>query len=206
VEKLATKRKMMKNLEISGTSSSNSFVVLNCIDDDILIQTASELDIKLVEHDVGSKIIISTMKAEEKLSANIAEASYLAHLESLKHKECVKDDDGLDLAIIDNSHRDYQDPSNQARDGAKKRAEGVQNQEEKMKFMFWNVRGLGKPPRRQVRELIEEERLDGIGLQETIKVDFTNRELMEIAGSSQFRWIWQGARGQSGGILVGASS
>jgi hypothetical protein len=140
VEKLATKRKMMKNLEISSTSSSNSFVVLNCIDDDILIQTTSELDIKVAEDDVGSKIIISAMKAEEKLSANIAEASYLAHLESLKHKECVKDDDGLDLAIIDNSHRDYQDPSNQSRDGAKKRAEGVQNQEEKLKFMFWNVR------------------------------------------------------------------
>jgi hypothetical protein len=101
----------MKNLEISSTSSSNSFVVLNCIDDDILIQTTSELDIKVAEDDVGSKIIISAMKAEEKLRANIAEASYLAHLESLKHKECVRDDDGLDLAIIENSQRGNQEPS-----------------------------------------------------------------------------------------------
>jgi hypothetical protein len=47
--------------------------------------------------------------------------------------------------------------------------------------MFWNVRGLGKPARRrQVRELIAKDELDGIGLQETIKQDFTDRELMEI--------------------------
>jgi hypothetical protein len=142
VEKLATKRKMMKNLEISGTSSSNSLAVLNCIDDDILIQPASELDIKLVEHDVGSKIIISTMKAEEKLSVNIAEASYLAHLESLKHKECVKDDDGLDLAIIDNSHRDYQDPSNQ-RWGQKKSRRGPKSRG-KNEIYVLECEGFGK--------------------------------------------------------------
>jgi hypothetical protein len=34
---MATKRKMKKNLESSGISSDNSFVVLNNIDDDILV-------------------------------------------------------------------------------------------------------------------------------------------------------------------------
>jgi hypothetical protein len=63
---------------------------------------------------MGNKAIVSTMKAEEKLRASIAEASYLALLESLKHKECVIDDDGLDLTIIGNRHRDYHVPPDQA--------------------------------------------------------------------------------------------
>jgi hypothetical protein len=37
--------------------------------------------------------MIYVFKAEERLRANIAEATYLAHLESLKHKECVQEDD-----------------------------------------------------------------------------------------------------------------
>jgi hypothetical protein len=90
---MATKRKMKKNLETLGISSDNSFVVLNSIDDDIPIQTTRELDIKLVDDDVGSKAMIYAFKAEERLRANIAEATYLAHLESLKHKECVQEDD-----------------------------------------------------------------------------------------------------------------
>jgi hypothetical protein len=32
-----------------------------------------------------------------------AEAAYQAHLDSLKHKECIQDDDVLDLTIIDNN-------------------------------------------------------------------------------------------------------
>jgi hypothetical protein len=45
------------------------------------------------------------MKAEERVRANLAEANYRAHLERLKHKECIQEDDILDLSIIDNSQR-----------------------------------------------------------------------------------------------------
>jgi exonuclease III len=73
-----------------------------------------------------------------------------------------------------------------------------------MRIMFWNVRGLGNPARRrQVREHIAEEGLEGVGLQETMKTDFTHKELSELSGNNNFRWIWKEASGHSGGILVG---
>jgi hypothetical protein len=66
------------------------------------------------------------------------------------------------------------------------------------------MRVFGKPARRrQLREQIMEEGLDGIGTQETIKESFTQRELSEISGGSQFTWIWKSAKGHSGGILMG---
>jgi exonuclease III len=67
-----------------------------------------------------------------------------------------------------------------------------------MKFTFWNMRGFGKPARRQHRELIKEEGLDGVGIQETIKESFTQAALTELAGGSQFTWVWKSAKGHSG--------
>jgi exonuclease III len=73
-----------------------------------------------------------------------------------------------------------------------------------MKMMFWNIRGFGKAVRRrQIRDFIMEESLDGVGLQETIREDFTQKDLPNIAGSIQFRWVWSAAKGHSGGILMG---
>jgi hypothetical protein len=73
-----------------------------------------------------------------------------------------------------------------------------------VRLLFWNIRGFGRPARRrQIRDYISEENLDGISLHETIKGDFTNKELSEIAGGNQFRWAWLGAKGHSGGILMG---
>jgi exonuclease III len=73
-----------------------------------------------------------------------------------------------------------------------------------MRFMFWNIRGFGNPARRrQIREYIREEKLDAIGLQETIKEEFSNKDLNDIVGGLQFRWFWQSAKGHSGGILMG---
>jgi exonuclease III len=66
----------------------------------------------------------------------------------------------------------------------------------KMRFMFWNIRGFGAPARRrQVRELIVEEKLDGIGLQETIRQEFSQSELKELGGGHQFVWTWKEAKG-----------
>jgi hypothetical protein len=43
-----------------------------------------------------------------------------------------------------------------------------------MRFMFWNIGGFGGPARRNlIRDYISSEGLDGIGLQETMKKDFT---------------------------------
>jgi exonuclease III len=73
-----------------------------------------------------------------------------------------------------------------------------------MKMMFWNIRGFGKAARRrQIRDFIMEESLDGVGLQETIREDFTQKDLADTAGSIQFRWVWSTAKGHSSGILMG---
>ena len=74
-----------------------------------------------------------------------------------------------------------------------------------MKILMWNVRGLGKPARRrQVREHIFQEKIDVVGLQETVKGDFSDQDLQDLAGGLQFTWVWLPARGHSGGILLGA--
>jgi exonuclease III len=71
-----------------------------------------------------------------------------------------------------------------------------------MRFLFWNIRGFERPAmRRQIKDYIKEEFLDGVGLQETMKEDFTQRELEAILG--EFKWVWKGVRGHSGGILMG---
>jgi hypothetical protein len=48
-----------------------------------------------------------------------------------------------------------------------------------MRFMFWNIRCFGRPARRNIiRDYISSEGLDGIGLQETMKGDFTKGNWM----------------------------
>jgi len=74
-----------------------------------------------------------------------------------------------------------------------------------MKILMWNVRGLGKHARRrQVREHIFQEKIDVVGLQETVKGDFSDQDLQDLAGGLHFTWVWLPARGHSGGILLGA--
>lgn len=73
-----------------------------------------------------------------------------------------------------------------------------------MKFLFWNIRGLGKAARRrQLKELVITEKLDAIGVQETIKKQFCVRELRNLVGNLSFKWHWIPAVGHSGGILLG---
>ena len=42
-----------------------------------------------------------------------------------------------------------------------------------------------------------------VGLQETVKRDFFDQDLLDLAGGLPFTWIWLPARGHSGGILMG---
>lgn len=56
-----------------------------------------------------------------------------------------------------------------------------------MRFLFWNVRGLGKSSRKkQGREFIEEHNLQVVGLQETIKESFLDRDLLDLVGNKVF--------------------
>jgi exonuclease III len=68
-----------------------------------------------------------------------------------------------------------------------------------MKILFWNIRGFGKVARRrQIRDYIMGEDVKGIGIQETMREDFSQKDLSEIAGNKSFKWIWKSARGHSG--------
>jgi len=75
-----------------------------------------------------------------------------------------------------------------------------------MKVMFWNVRGLGKPHRRSlVRKHILSDNLEVVALQETIKQNFDDWELKELAGNQDFTWFWSPSKGHSGGMMIGVN-
>lgn len=57
-----------------------------------------------------------------------------------------------------------------------------------------------------VRECIVDKRLEFIGLQETIKSDFSPNELHNLSTGKNFLWEWIAPRGKSGGILVGVNN
>lgn len=50
---------------------------------------------------------------------------------------------------------------------------------------------------------IMQEDVDLVAVQETIKRDFSNKELKEMTGNQSFSWHWCAARGHSGGIILG---
>jgi exonuclease III len=73
-----------------------------------------------------------------------------------------------------------------------------------MKILFWNIRGLGGEGRRkQLREMMADQRIDVVCLQETIKEDFNQWELRALCDQGNFSWNWTPARGHSRGTLVG---
>lgn len=56
-----------------------------------------------------------------------------------------------------------------------------------MRYMFWNVRGLGTAHRRGlVLKHIIQENLDCVGIQETIKQEFSDQELKDMSGTMDF--------------------
>jgi hypothetical protein len=76
IEELAATRKRIHNLETPGTKQPNYFAILNEVEDNVLLQTAKDLEISLDDNEEGCRNIISAMKAEEKVRANLAEANY----------------------------------------------------------------------------------------------------------------------------------
>ena len=76
-----------------------------------------------------------------------------------------------------------------------------------MRYIFWNIRGCGHSGRRtQLREYIAREHIDVVALQETIKVDFTYRDLSAYDPLHRFVWGWVPSAGHSGGLLLGCNS
>ncbi|KAE8776575.1 hypothetical protein D1007_50757 [Hordeum vulgare] len=72
-----------------------------------------------------------------------------------------------------------------------------------MKLLCWNIRGFGlSGRRRQLIEYLREEEIDIVGLQETIRQDFSMLELQSLT-RHQFACQWLPATGHSGGILLG---
>lgn len=71
-------------------------------------------------------------------------------------------------------------------------------------FAFiWNIRGFGHDGRRQqLRDYLRPEDIDIVGLQETIRQDFSIPELQGLS-RHRFVWHWLPANGHSGGILLG---
>lgn len=64
-----------------------------------------------------------------------------------------------------------------------------------MRVLFWIIRGFGSAARKgQIKDYIIKERIDIIGLQETIKQDFSDNELNDIGGNHSFHWSWLPAR------------
>ena len=75
-----------------------------------------------------------------------------------------------------------------------------------MRAGFYNIRGFGRPGRRtHIKDFISRERLDFVGLQETIKSSFSTAELMSIDPGGKFSWHSMPAQGHSGGMLVGVN-
>ena len=68
-----------------------------------------------------------------------------------------------------------------------------------IRLLDWNMRGFGQDGRRyQLIRYIREEEVDIVGIQETIKQDFSIHELQGLS-THKFVWQWLPANGHSGG-------
>ena len=75
-----------------------------------------------------------------------------------------------------------------------------------MRYIFWNIRDCGHVGRRtQLREYMAKEPIDVVALQETIKADFTFRDLLALDPLQRFDWQWVPSTGHLGGLLMGCN-
>ena len=71
---------------------------------------------------------------------------------------------------------------------------------------IWNSRGVGDKGKRDfVCESARNYKLDFIGIQETMKQDFSEATSLSIGGEISFNWSWTPSKGRSGCILRPAS-
>jgi hypothetical protein len=70
--------------------------------------------------------------------------------------------------------------------------------------LIWNCRGLKKKRVSTfLNNLILEHKFHFIGLQETMIADYSDSLLRRFDGNKDYLWMWNPAKGKSGGILVG---
>lgn len=102
-----TNKRMSQGSQDTGMSQPtiNSFTVLNSCDDNGLENIALNCDIMLGENAEEAREIISAMKLEELARANIAEANYRSHTQSILNMTHVLEGENLDLGKIDNAQR-----------------------------------------------------------------------------------------------------
>lgn len=73
-----------------------------------------------------------------------------------------------------------------------------------MNILFWNIRGLGSKGRRsQLKNILQEHKVNCVCISETIKQNFTNREVLALGGGISFTWKWVPSQGRLGGLLIG---
>jgi hypothetical protein len=70
----------------------------------------------------------------------------------------------------------------------------------------WNSRGTGEESKNiYIRQNIRDQKLDFVGIQETVRQEYPTKFLKEISGGFEFHWDGIPSRGRSGGILVGVN-
>lgn len=73
-----------------------------------------------------------------------------------------------------------------------------------MKGIIWNIRGMKDLEKlKHLRDIMKEHKVGFIGLQETMKQDFSVYFLKTLGQGREFIWDWIPASGRSGGILLG---
>lgn len=73
-----------------------------------------------------------------------------------------------------------------------------------MKGIIWNIRGMKDLEKlKHLRDIMKEHKVGFIGLQETMKQDFSVYFLKTLGQGREFIWDWIPAFGRSGGILLG---
>ena len=69
---------------------------------------------------------------------------------------------------------------------------------------MWNVRGLNKLGRLEcLKDFIHNYNLDFVGLQETMKKQYTDKFFRQTDPNRDFEWNWIPSNGKSGGVLCG---
>uniref|UniRef100_A0A453DF18 Endonuclease/exonuclease/phosphatase domain-containing protein n=1 Tax=Aegilops tauschii subsp. strangulata TaxID=200361 RepID=A0A453DF18_AEGTS len=73
-----------------------------------------------------------------------------------------------------------------------------------MRGLIWNCRGVGKRGMATcLSDIISDHSIDFLGLQETLKRDFSPKLIRKFDPFGIFHWEWVPAVGRSGGILCG---
>ena len=70
--------------------------------------------------------------------------------------------------------------------------------------LIWNCRGVSKKGMSTlIKELLYDYHVDFVGLQETIKKNYSDKFFRQIDPGMAFYWHWLPATGRSGGMLCG---